>query len=486
MNNFLNSEFIAKLKKSDIYINLSHAKNYFSADMATKAIGFISIPIFTRLLTQSEYGISSVFLSYVAIFTILFSLNCTAAVSRYYFEKTDDFKQFISTTLTLLVLIFFVTVPIYLMFYLHLGNIMNLPGALPVYIILASFFSIIYGIYFQILVVQHKSKEVAKISIAYGYSGFIISVIITFFLSSDRYLGKIWASLLIGLIFAIYFLIKLRSSLVFSIKKEHIRYIFSYSFPLIPYALSSIILAQFDRIMINNISDSASAGLYSLGYTVGLLLAIVISATLNAMIPQIMDLFDKKEFVRIDSLFKRIFSIETIVALGLILFGKELIIMLADRKFHIASEIVPIIVFGYILYGMSIIYAQYIVFTKKMIYLSLSVLSAGIINIILNWIYISQYGYVAAAYTTAISYFFMFLFNWITAKYILKQRTTPLWLLWKSIVILSIAIIIMFLFSYLNFNFVLLFLCKLLLLIVFSISLFFSESKKIYSNLIAS
>ena len=160
--------------------------------------------------------------------------------------------------------------------------------------------------------------------------------------------------------------------------------------------------------------------------------------------------------------------------------------MLADHKFHIASEIVPIIVFGYILYGMSIIYAQYIVFTKKMIYLSLSVLSAGIINIILNWIYISQYGYVAAAYTTAISYFFMFLFNWITAKYILKQRTTPLWLLWKSIVILSIAIIIMFLFSYLNFNFVLLFLCKLLLLIVFSISLFFSESKKIYSNLIAS
>ena len=87
MNNFLNSEFIAKLKKSDIYINLSHAKNYFSADMATKAIGFISIPIFTRLLTQSEYGISSVFLSYVSIFTILFSLNCTAAVSRYYFEK---------------------------------------------------------------------------------------------------------------------------------------------------------------------------------------------------------------------------------------------------------------------------------------------------------------------------------------------------------------------------------------------------------------
>ena len=54
--------------------------------------------------------------------------------------------------------------------------------------------------------------------------------------------------------------------------------------------------------------------------------------------------------------------------------------MLANHKFHIASEQFHYR-FGYILYGMSIIYAQYIVFTKKMIYL-LSVLSAGIINII--------------------------------------------------------------------------------------------------------
>jgi len=480
MNNFLNSEFITKIKKSDIYINLSHSKNYFSADMATKSIGFISVPIFTRLLTESEYGISSVFLSYVTIFTVLFSLNSYGAISRYYFENTDDFKKFISSTLTLLVLIFCLTVPIYLFFYPQLSIIMNLPKTLPIYIIFASFFSIIYSIYHQILVVQQKSKEVAKISIIYGYSGFIISVILVYLLASDRYLGKIWASLIVGLIFTGYFLFKLSDSLKFYFNKVHIKYIVSYSFPLIPYALSSIILAQFDKIMINSISGSASAGLYSLGYTFGLILLMAITAMHNAMTPQIMNFFNRAEFSRIDLLFKRIFSIEAIIALGLIFFGKDLIIFLADEKYHVAGEIVSIVVIGHLMYGMALIYAQYMNFVKKMIYLSISVLSAGVINIILNFMYIPKYGYIAAAYTTAISYFLMFLFNWIFSKYILKQKTTPLWALWKPIFIISIPIFIIYLINPLIFNPIILIFVKILLLILFSVSIFYSEFKKIY------
>jgi len=486
MNSIFNPEFLEKIKKSDIYINLYHAKNYFSADIAIKAIGFISIPIFTRLLTQSEYGISSVFLSYVAIFTVLFSLNSYTAVGRYYFEKTEDFEEFISTTFTLLVLIFSITIPIYLIFYSQLVSIMNLPKSLPLYIILSSFFSIIYSVYYQILAAQQKSKDAAKISILYGYTGFVISVILTYLLSSDRYLGKIWSSLIIGLIFALYFLKKLSNSLKFSLKKEHIKYILSYSFPLIPYSLSSIILAQFDRIMINNISDSASAGIYSLGYTVGLLLSIVISATLTAMVPQVMDFFDKKEFSRMDSLLKRIFSIETIAALGLILFGKELIIILADEKFHIASDIVPIVVVGYLFYGMSTIYSLYIGYTKKMIYLSFSVLSAGIVNIILNLIFIPEYGYIAAAYTTTFSFFLMFIFNWITAKYILKQRTTPLWTIWKPTIIMFFLISIAYFAIYMNLDYLFLLIIKIGIIFIFSLIVFFKESKTIYLNLIKS
>ena len=40
-----------------------HSKNYFISKTATKALAFLFLPIFTRLLAPSDYGTYSLFLS---------------------------------------------------------------------------------------------------------------------------------------------------------------------------------------------------------------------------------------------------------------------------------------------------------------------------------------------------------------------------------------------------------------------------------------
>ncbi|HOI76293.1 MAG TPA: oligosaccharide flippase family protein [Methanofastidiosum sp.] len=480
----INEQLVRKIKESEIFISIKHAKNYFSANIATKAIGVISLPIFTRLFTQAEYGIYSVYLSYLEIFTVILSLNCVAAVGRYYYEKTEDFKEFLGTTLTLLIVTYCITVSIVLILYSPLANLMGIPNKLLYYMIVGSFFLCIYSVYTQILSAQRKSKESAKISIVYGYSIFILAVIITYNLTDERYLGKIWASLIIGIISNLYFINKLKEGIKFSLNKKHIIYILNYSIPLIPYSLSSLILSQFDRIMINNIINSASAGLYGVAYTVGSLVLTVLWAVMAAIYPKIMEFFNKSEFERADVLVKRVFSIFMMAAFGIILFGREIILILADPKFHIASGLVPIIALGHIFYGMAIIYNSYIDYKKKMIYLSFSVLSAGVINIILNAIYIPQYGYVAAAYTTVISYFLMFLFNWVISKYILKQKTIPLWLLWKPFILLTLFMIIIFGISYLDLSYFITIIIKVTFLIIYSVALIYPEIKHILPSLI--
>jgi len=134
-----------KIKSTDIFENLKHAKNYFSADIAVKALSFISIPIFTRLFTQEDYGIVAVFSSYVGIMTVILSLNSYTAVSRYYYEKTDDFDEFIGTTLILVGIIFSLTVLLYILFNQQITNLMQLPEPLPFYLIFACLFAIIYN-----------------------------------------------------------------------------------------------------------------------------------------------------------------------------------------------------------------------------------------------------------------------------------------------------------------------------------------------------
>ena len=473
------SNLINRIKNSDIFETLRHSKNYFSANVATKALGFISIPIFTRLFTQEDYGIVAVFASYVGIMTVILSLNSYTAVGRYYYEKTDDFGEFIGTSFIFVGLILCTTVIIYILFYQQINNLIKLPGLLPIYLLFACLFAIIRSVYAQILVPQKKSKELALINVLNGYIGFAIAVLFVYLLKENRYLGRVWATLLVGFIFSIYYIKKINKYLKFNFKMEHIKYIANYSIPLMPHNLSGIILAQFDRIMINNIESTASAGLYSLGYNIGMLLLMVNSSIMTALIPDFIKFSDNKEYDRLDVLMGKVFSIGTIAALGLILFAREIVTVLADVKFHEALKVVPIVIIGYVFHQMYFMYGMYPGYKKKTIYTSIVSLSAGSLNVILNAMFIPKYGYIAAAYTTLISYFFMFTMAWIMSKYILKQRVSPLWLFWKPTLIMFGFIACAYLLGNLGLNIILFIFIKLMLLGLFSIIVFYKEIKTV-------
>lgn len=90
--------FLKEFKKSKIYEILKHSNNYFIGNIAVKAVGFISIPFFTRLLTTTEYGIVSVFYSFTRISSIFCSMNIHNSILRYYYDKNDDIKDFLGST----------------------------------------------------------------------------------------------------------------------------------------------------------------------------------------------------------------------------------------------------------------------------------------------------------------------------------------------------------------------------------------------------
>ena len=75
---------------SDHKALLKHSGNYLFAIIASKALAFISLPVYTYLLTVEEYGVYNVFISTVGIATIILTLNTEVAVSRYYYDSKDS------------------------------------------------------------------------------------------------------------------------------------------------------------------------------------------------------------------------------------------------------------------------------------------------------------------------------------------------------------------------------------------------------------
>lgn len=412
-------------KRGAFYEFLMHSKNYFFSNMATGALAFLSLPIITRILSTSDYGILQVFLGYQGIFIALLTLNCYITIGRYYYEKKEDFKEFFGSNLILVFTFLVMAFILFLLFREEFATFLRLPANTIIYIVPMVLVYVVGSWFEQLYMPQKKSKKIAIRNVLRAYGVFALSVVLMLLMESDKYLGQVYGTLLIGTIFFAYYYYDLKPYMTLSFQLKHIKYILHYAVPLLPYALSGVILAQFDRIMVNAYLGSSTAGLYSFAAIIGMMLTIVSSSMLQAWNPDYFEYMDTKNYKQLDSDAGKIFSIILFTALFLILFGGEIGMILGTKDYYAALPVIPIIVIGYVLNSAFAFYGWNVEYEKKNIYLSITVLAAGGINVVLNVFFIPVFGYFAAAYTTAISYFFMALFAWFTSKYILKIYCIP-------------------------------------------------------------
>lgn len=455
------------LKKSS---QLIHVFNYFGANIATKAISFISIPIFTRLLSVADYGILNLYSTYIGIFGVVMTLNVHSSISRYFYDKRseEDFKKFAGTT-TLLTI--FIYVP-FLFGFIFFRNIISewlqIPTSVIVFIPLTIIIGTTASIFMQIMQPLYESKKIARVIIISSYSSFILSIFFLFFLSKEKYFAQIWGQLIVGALFFFYYLKTLKPFVTFTFDKKYLSYIFQYSIPLIPHALSGVILNQIDRVMINKYEGAGSTGMYSFAYNIAMLMSIFVVSIYQAWIPKYFEYMNAKDYEGHDKDVDRLNRLTVLVAVALSLFGRELGIILAAKNFHASLSIIPIVVVGYVFEGLFTIYGRDIGYSRKTIYATIIALSSGGLNIWLNTIYIPIYGYQVAAWTTLISYIFMALLAWLINIMVLKIHTYSLL---KALIPISLLIPVLLLNHLINEYFSSLLLGILIKTILLSISL---------------
>lgn len=72
---------------------------YVIANIVTKGFAMLSTPIFTRLMSQSEYGQFSTFTSWESIIMILVTLDLTTSISRAKYDFEGRMNEYISSIL---------------------------------------------------------------------------------------------------------------------------------------------------------------------------------------------------------------------------------------------------------------------------------------------------------------------------------------------------------------------------------------------------
>ena len=200
----------------------------------------------------------------------------------------------------------------------------------------------------------------------------------------------------------VYFYLIYKGKCIFSRKIWKAAFLFN--LPLLPHYLSTMVLNQADRIMIDRMVGPSEAGIYSVAYSAAMVLSILISAINNSYAPWIYRKLERREYVGVASMANEMFADIGLVLVMLISFAPECIALLAGEKYSEAIKIIPPVASSLYFIFMYQIFANVEFFYKKNEFIAYASMSGAVLNILLNYIGINHFGYIAAGYTTLICY----------------------------------------------------------------------------------
>lgn len=390
---------------------------YTIGNVFIKGVNFITIPLYTNLMTVEEYGLINNYLAIVAIATIFVGLSLDGSVQNANFEFRSKIKQYMSSVLFLGTLAFLGFFIIGNVLYLFQDSYFSISHLVFIFLIFQSFSAFMVsflGAYFTINMQYFRYLGLSFLNVLMNV-GFSLFFMLTVF-ESDRYIGRVVGGS-IGLTFlgvAIYALIMFKGRQL--VNKKFWRFGLTLALPLIPHLLSQNILSQFDRTMILNYAGSFDAGIYSYILNLGVVLNVLWGSTNSAWVPWFYNEMDQKNDAAIkktSNIYALLFAIAT---LGAMIVMVDVAKIMAPAEYQIGIPLVIPVMLGFyfqFLYSLPVNAEFYL---KKTNYIALGTIASAIIKVVLNFIFLPLFGYVAAAFTTVLSYAFLFTFHYLLSK----------------------------------------------------------------------
>ncbi len=395
----------------------------FIAGVVQKGISILVIPIFTRILTTTEFAQYTLYQSWHDIFIIFTSLNIfNYAIFSGLKEFDDDIDGFIATSQTLVTGLCILSFLIYYIIHIFYGDLIGF--SLPIVILM--FFDMLFLSAFNIWAAKEryefKYKLMTFFSILIGILGPVLGLIAIKYIP-DKGMGRIYGvafvNIIIGLIFYIYGFIKSKNRF----DKRYIKFLLIYCIPLIPHFLACQILTRFDRIMIANMCSEAEAGIYSLAYSLSCLTQIITDAILKSLIPWTYKIIKQgKNFKSLKKNVNFMIILIAVVNIILILFAPEAIKIFATDEYDKAIYIIPAVSASVYFMFLFNVFANVEYYYSETKYVAFASIGAAVTNVVLNFIFIKLFGFIAAGYTTLVSYILYALGHFIFMKKICKKH----------------------------------------------------------------
>lgn len=417
---------------------------YIIGDFATKGINFLLIPLYTNLLTTSDYGITGVLNSLASFLAIFFSLQLFTAVSINYYKLDESERRQLINTVTILTLFTSgVLASLLIIFSRELFELVLNDIPFSPYVIIAigaAAFSGPIEILKAKLNIQEKSiKYVALVLLQ-----FILQIGFTlYFLMAMRLgaLGVLLALLvskaIMGILSVFILLTKTKQMISFVFLQEAL----IISFPIVLHMLSHWGLNLMDRFILQSFVSLSEVGIYQLGYQVGTVYQVLIIAVNNAWVPFFFQkIDDKKNHEVIQKTATWLMLFQLFFASCILLFKDEAFAILINAEYQEARNIVPWVVLGFVFVTFYHMWVNILFSQKETKLIPIATLLAAVTNFIVNIILIPRFGIYGSAIATTVSYAILAIVVFIVSLRVMRFNYE--YFKWIKIVIAGLLIVV--------------------------------------------
>lgn len=390
---------------------------YLPTKIVPAIVGFISVPILTRLFLPDDYGNYALVLATVNIFSIL-NAWLSMAIIRFLplYQRDGRREEFVDTTVqtSLISIIIISSLFSGLAFIFHSQVETGLMTMLYIGIGIFALMSL-SSILQHFLRAERKVRQYSIFAVWYS----VMNLVFGLFFVKICNLGI--QGMLYGLILSytlaipFLWLLSVGKPRLFpiNISWSMIKAMGKYSLPLVVGNLAGWVLGLSDRYIIKLLRGSEEVGIYSAIYNISQRsITIIISLFLMALFPIIIQAWERegeeavREHMRRVTRFFMMVCIPAVV--GLSLLARPLIELLLAETYRTGYRIIPLVAAGAFFLGFQQIYSNAFVFYKKTIMIMGSLMVSAVLNIVLNLLFVPRYGYLAAAITTLFSYLVLF------------------------------------------------------------------------------
>ncbi|MGJ7030479.1 lipopolysaccharide biosynthesis protein [Niabella hirudinis] len=437
---------------------------YGGSSIVAKLINYLLTPLLTGLLTIADYGEMSMVYSFIPFMNIIFTYGMETAFFR--FAQQDNRKDVYNTSSLSLILttVFFSVVLI--LFRYPIASLLKVEHH-PEYITISALiigFDALSTIPFSKLRLDGRPKKFASIKIlgilvnfisVYVLLGVVPGILekdphhwLKTFYNKDWAVGYVFVANLLQSIITLLLLSKEFLGFKLHISKELWRKMLLYGMPLILAGFAGMVNETFDRIMLGwwapaatEQAAKAQVGIYSACYKLSILITLAVQGFRMGAEPFFFKQSSSENATRIYARVMKFFVITLcLMFLAVMLYLDIWKHFIRNPKMWVGLKVVPILLlanmFVGIYYNLSIWYKL----GNKTIAGAYITLIGALVTLVINYVFIPRYSYIACAWATFLAYGTMMVVSYIWGQ---KEYRVPY--AWKKLcAYIIIAVILSF------------------------------------------